>query len=41
MPILRRLKPSLRRGFEVLAGGHARVDLYAYLTVGVEMKVPL
>jgi len=33
------LKPSFAQSFEVLAEVNARVDLYAYLTVGVEMKV--
>src|SRR5467141_4570472 len=33
------VEAELAQGFEMLAGGYARVDLYAYFTVGVEMKV--
>src|SRR6267378_5559045 len=33
------VEAELAQSFEMLAGGHARVDLYAYFTVGVKMKV--
>src|SRR6266478_470833 len=32
------VEAELAQSFEMLAGGYARVDLYAYFTVGVEME---